>query len=274
MIPKLIHISIEQVLQVIDSNIYSNFKPKEIDLQFNTICDKFIDFIISNKIDGNNLKIFENIQASLDDLRLLVSLDNIISSDTLYFNLPSNYRNLLNDRSFVVRSNCFEYIKSGGIERGKYYINKSTITIVYNGQQYLSGQIFVGLKNISIFTYNTVPYTGGIIELLEKPNRLIEAENKANYKESNFTKPFWYSPISELSGNVLKLNESKDFTVEGVIIDYVRKLVPLDSSTPDVDWNTEFPEPTIKTLIDLTAKRLMFIVQSQAYQAGQIELAK
>lgn len=274
MTPKLIHISIEQILQVINSSVYSEFLPKEIDLQFNTICDEFIDFILSNKIDGNNLKIFENIQANLDDLRLLVLLDNVISSNTLSFNLPTNYRNLLNDRSFVIRSNCFDYVKSGDIKSSKYYINKSNSTIVYNGQQYLSGEIFVGLKNISIFTYSTTPYTGGIIELLEKPNRLIESENKANYKESNFTKPFWYSPISEMSGNRLKLNEGKDFTIEGVIIDYVRKLVPLDSSTPDVDWNTEFPEPTIKTLIDLTAKRLMFIVQSASYQAAQNELAK
>lgn len=272
MTPRLIHISIEQVLQNIDSNIYSSFKPKELDLHFNTVCDKFITYSFKGKVEKGDEYIFQDIQRSFDNIRYLLKVNELKYLTNGQLVLPEDFRDLINSTSLVNRTNCAKKVST--INSDKYYKNNTSVTIVYNSQNILTSKLFLGIEESSTFTYTQKPYTGDVIELIKSDNRLVETEIKTTYLKSSFTKPKYDSPVVELYGNNLKVYKSDDFKVEGLLLDYVRKLVPLDSSTPTTDWNTEFPDETIKVLIDMTVKRLLFIVESQKYQASTIELAK
>lgn len=272
MTPRQIHIGIDQGLQVVGSFIYSTFKKKEIDLQFNTTCDKMIDSIFKNTFVSNEeKKIFEEYQFVLDDLRLVKVVDTILPLSSNSATLPVNYRDLISDESLVART-CFQYVKSGNIKPDIYYINKDTINLSYNDQIIIPDAYFVGIYGISTFiTGSTSPK---VLSLIQKPNRLIESEFKGKLKVNPFTKSRWDSPISELYGNKLKITTGDDFTVPLVIIEYIRKLVPLNSDNFDTDWNTEFPDNVIRTLIDLTVKRMLFLVESSRYNVASSELVK
>lgn len=273
MTPKQIHIGIEQGLQVLGSYIYSDFKPKEIDLQFNTTCDKMIDSIFKNTfVNNEEKKIFDEYQFVLDDLRLLKVVDSVLPSSNRVFDLPANYRNLISDESLVKRA-CFTYVKSGEIKPDIYYlVERDSGILSYNNENISSGEYFLGIEEITTFTViDNVPK---VIGLIEKPNRLVEAEFKGKLRVNPFTKTRWESPISELYGNSLKVTTNDTFTVPYILIEYIRKLVPLNSDTFNVDWNTEFPDYVIRTLIDLTVKRMLFLVESNRYSVANNELVK
>lgn len=272
MTPKLIHISIEQVLQVIDSSVYSTFKPKELDLQFNTICDKFITYSFKGKIEKGDDYIFQNIQRDIDNVRYLIQANQLKKLINNQLVLPSNFRDLINTTSLVNRLNCIKNVTT--IESDKYYKNNTSTTIVYNNQNILINDIFLGIEEITTFEYEQIPYTGSVIELIKSDNREVETEVKPTYLKAPFTKPRYDSPVVELFVNIVKVYKSDDFKVEALLLDYLRSLVPLDSSIPNTDWNTEFPDETIKLLIDMTVKRLLFIVESNKYQSSSNELAK
>lgn len=275
MTPKNIHIGIEQILQNINSNIYSSFLPEEIDLQFNTICDKFITYIFKGKISKGDEYIFQDVQRDFDNLRLLLQVNKFYYLVNNQVNLPTDYRDSANTTSLVNRLCCQKVVNSGNIESDKYYKNNSSVIIVYNNQNVLSNQVFLGVEDISTFIYGQSPYTGNIIELVKSDNRLTETETKQVYLKASFTKPSWESPVIEIANNLLKIYKDNTFKVEGILMDYLRILNPLDSvNNLNVDWNTEFPNETQKVLIDMTARRLMFITDSNRYQVSTVELAK
>lgn len=269
MTPKFIHIGIEQYLQSIDSNIYSTFKKKEIDLQFNTVCDKYIDKIVSpNKRVTQADKIFEDYQFTLDDLRLLKK-KSIINSTNNTITFPNDYRNLISDTSLIRREDCFTSVKSNGIKPDTYYINESTVSLSYNNIIINPNQIFVGLRGISTFTIGITDYK--VIELNRVQNRLVESEYKEDLKRIPFTKAKWNSPISEIYGSNLVITTDNSFYVSAVEIAYIRVLNKLDSTNWEIDWNTEFPENIIRTLIDITGKRMLFLVESSRYNTASAE---
>lgn len=272
MTPRDIHIGIEQGLQAIGSNIYSNFLKKEIDLQFNTTCDKFIDWIVKPKSRNQpDSIIFEQFQFNLDDLRLLKIVDQLVATSDDIATLPDNYRNLISDSSLVRRS-CFKGIKTGEVEPNIYYLNEGSLSLSYNNQTINPNEVFEGIRGITTFIAGAKDYK--VTPLIQRPNRLVESEYRGDMNTNPLTKTRWDSPLSEVYSNKLDITTAKDFYVPYVIIDYIRKLVPLDSANFLVDWNTEFTDNVIRSLIDLTIKRMLFVVDSSKYGAAITEFAK
>jgi hypothetical protein len=99
--------TLEQKLQILGSNVYSNLLPGEILLQFDNVVDRYIDACLSPKPEGSLLGIADT-QLKVDNLRLLKVPETILTKTTspdnksAYFTLPTNYRNLINDSSEVL----------------------------------------------------------------------------------------------------------------------------------------------------------------------------
>lgn len=97
--------TLEQKLQILSSNVYSNLLTHEILLQFDNVVDRYIDACLSPKPMGSLLGV-DDIQLSVDNLRLIkviqTGLQYVGQYDKTYkYELPSNYRNLINDSSQV-----------------------------------------------------------------------------------------------------------------------------------------------------------------------------
>ncbi len=99
--------TLEQKLQILGSNVYSNLLPQEILLQFDNVVDRYIDACLSPKPEGSLLGIADT-QLKVDNLRLLKVPETILTfssnsgNNGALFTLPSNYRNLINDSSEVL----------------------------------------------------------------------------------------------------------------------------------------------------------------------------
>lgn len=98
-----IYDSIDQGLQNLSSFTYQNFEPAEVDLQFNTIVDLFVENALG-KSKLKELSVFEGVQVTMDDLRLLKIIDHSIPLTNGRGPLPENYRHLINDRT--MRTYC------------------------------------------------------------------------------------------------------------------------------------------------------------------------
>lgn len=93
---------VNQNTQNLNSFVYSNFEPKEIWLQFDREVDKFLDAHLKPEQAGN-LKGVDEIELDIDNLRYLKVIGTFIPMSTNVGNLPSNFRNLLNDRSQITQ---------------------------------------------------------------------------------------------------------------------------------------------------------------------------
>lgn len=61
-------------------------------------------------------------------------------------------------------------------------------------------------------------------------NRLVSSADIPRLQQDNYYKTSFYSPISELSGQVLRIYRSNSFIVSGAVITYVRKAQPISLS--------------------------------------------
>lgn len=100
-----IEYTLEQKLQILNSNVYGNLLTSEILLQFDNVVDRFIDACLSPKQLGS-LKGIDDTQLTIDNLRFIKVLSIPLSrSSTIYndsvFTFPDDYRNLINDSSNV-----------------------------------------------------------------------------------------------------------------------------------------------------------------------------
>ena len=100
-----IEYTLEQKLQILNSNVYGNLLTKEILLQFDNIVDRFIDAHLYPKQLGS-LKGIDETQLTIDNLRFIKVINVVlnrtsIESNDSVFTLPTNYRNLINDSSEV-----------------------------------------------------------------------------------------------------------------------------------------------------------------------------
>jgi hypothetical protein len=98
--------TLEQKLQILSSNVYSNLLTHEILLQFDNVVDRYIDACLAPKPNGSLLGI-DDIQLSVDNLRLLNNIEydlvrTINIEKTFFHTLPSDYRNLISDSSEVL----------------------------------------------------------------------------------------------------------------------------------------------------------------------------
>lgn len=266
MLPVDIHFAIDQGLQNIGSFIYQDIREIEIDLQFNRVVDKFIRSYFDPKkqdIDNNKFPGFEEIEVTLDDLRLLREINVQVNNGGT---LPIDYLYLINDRS-LVDNLCTNIItKSGDIELGNYYKVKGSKSVVYNGDTYVTGDSFIGI-NIKIFTYADSG-TEILVKLQEFENRLTKSENLHQVLRNYYDRPKYYSPISTIDKKIIKVYTT-DFIVDALLIDYIRK--PLLLVWDSIEPYEEFPEDVIGILIDLTVKRLLEMTQSKRYETKSIE---
>lgn len=100
-----IEYTLEQKLQILNSNVYGNLLTKEILLQFDNIVDRFIDAHLYPKQLGS-LKGIDETQLTIDNLRFIKVINVVlnrtsIESNDSVFTLPTDYRNLINDSSEV-----------------------------------------------------------------------------------------------------------------------------------------------------------------------------
>lgn len=75
------------------------------------------------------------------------------------------------------------------------------------------------------------------------PNRLIDTEKKDQYLDSEISKPKKESPVSELSGNSIRVYVTSDFEIRKIYIDYYRKLNKVDIKSPNTIL--EFSDETL-----------------------------
>jgi hypothetical protein len=100
-----IEYTLEQKLQILNSNVYGNLLTEEILLQFDNIVDRFIDAHLYPKQLGS-LKGIDETQLTIDNLRFIKVINTPLSRTTTTYNdsvfsLPNDYRNLINDSSEV-----------------------------------------------------------------------------------------------------------------------------------------------------------------------------
>jgi hypothetical protein len=100
-----IEYTLEQKLQILNSNVYGNLLTEEILLQFDNIVDRFIDAHLYPKQVGS-LKGIDETQLTIDNLRFIKVINTPLSRTSVIYNnscftLPTNYRNLINDSSVV-----------------------------------------------------------------------------------------------------------------------------------------------------------------------------
>src|SRR6202008_1405542 len=91
---------LNQNLQILNSFVYSNFEDKELWLQFDRIVDKFVDAHFKPEQELS-LKGVDELIIDMNNLRFLKVLDYSIPLTAGEGDLPTDYRNLLNDRSLI-----------------------------------------------------------------------------------------------------------------------------------------------------------------------------
>lgn len=114
MLVKEAYIHIQQGLQSIAAFAYRNVLLPELDYFWNYGTDMFIQLAFPDKYAIQNPEKYQDVQASLDDLRALEVLgaSNTLLSKTIgsytvnYITLPNDYRHLLNDSTVVKPINC------------------------------------------------------------------------------------------------------------------------------------------------------------------------
>lgn len=79
-------------------------------------------------------------------------------------------------------------------------------------------------------------------------NRLTPTNNLQAINQSAFFKTSYYSPISELANSNLYIYRDGSFTVNGTLIDYIRKPQPISLS---LGTDCELPEGTHQSICDL-----------------------
>lgn len=109
-----IEYTLEQKLQILNSNVYGNLLTKEILLQFDNIVDRFIDAHLYPKQLGS-LKGIDETQLTIDNLRFIKVINVILNrtsveSNDSVFTLPTDYRNLINDSSEVTICGVTKFI--------------------------------------------------------------------------------------------------------------------------------------------------------------------
>lgn len=178
MLKSQIHYTLDQNLQILNSFVYSNFLPEEIDLQFDRIVDKFIDAHLKGVMDVS-LQGVDEIEIDIDNLRFLKEVDVPISLINGIGTLPTNYRNLLEDYSLVTNCGILQQVSNrlyGDEDLSNALENPFTKTVVTSPISRIYG------NNIRIyqdgFTINTC-----VIDYIRKPISLNTLSDTDDYIE-------------------------------------------------------------------------------------------
>lgn len=205
--------TLEQKLQILSSNVYSNLLTHEILLQFDNVVDRYIDACLSPKPIGSLLGV-DDTQLSVDNLRLIKVSDTVLtfvsSSDkTHLYTLPSNYRNLINDSSQVLVCNTATWV-------GNRQIGSEELRENIEQNPFIKAKKFSPLSRIlgnqlSVITYNTVAPSSVKIEYFKKPTRLYDewlANSNEAYDFADFPRNVCDLFIDLLKNRLLETFES------------------------------------------------------------------
>jgi hypothetical protein len=205
--------TLEQKLQILSSNVYSNLLTHEILLQFDNVVDRYIDACLSPKPMGSLLGI-DDTQLSVDNLRLLkvsntfLSLASTTEGDFTY-TLPVDYRNLINDSSKVLICNIETW-------KGNRQIGTEELRQNITNNPFLKAKPFSPLSRIInntlvINTYNNVAPVAVKIDYFKKPVRLYdewEANSNEDYDFVDFPRNICDLFIDLLKNRLLETFES------------------------------------------------------------------
>lgn len=205
--------TLEQKLQILSSNVYSNLLTHEILLQFDNVVDRYIDACLSPKPMGSLLGV-DDTQLSVDNLRLLKVSDTVVSfvstSDkTSAYTLPNNYRNLINDSSRIMFCNTLTWVgnRQVGSEELKENIDQNPFIKAKKFSPYsriLGNQLLVT-------TYDGVAPDSVKIEYFKKPTRLYDewlANSNEDYDFVDFPRNVCDLFIDLLKNRLLETFES------------------------------------------------------------------
>lgn len=223
---KQLHTLIEQGLQNIGVFAYADMLPEELDLAINDRMIKMMDEQVQplKNVKSKELKFklqyildrFQNLQVK--ELPLDVTLvDNVYVAD-----LPDNYLHLIADISKVLSECNLANVTTGSIQEGNFYLVKGQKSIIYNGDTYPTGSIFVGVR-VAGYTYSG---TGTLLliklEANKRANRLTEEEYLYQVLDNSLEQTDVDSPVSSLSSNQL-FTYVDGFYIDKTYLTYLRK---------------------------------------------------
>lgn len=149
----------------------------------------------------------------------------IIPTALPYGNSFAGYQDI-NDVSFLVPWICYE----GELYWERFDDIYLPGRYIYVGLTAPAGSIFIIVDGTSSFENSTstkafFTHTAGPGK--ERSNRLTASSLVSDLQQAAFYKTTYYSPISELENNTLKVYRDNSFTVSNVSITYVRKPQPI-----------------------------------------------
>ncbi len=241
-----VHVLIEQGLQNIGAFAYADMLREELDLQFNTQQPLYIDQIFKGIQQRQGKPGFQDTIKRLDDIREIQVKDEVLSviafTDGFSASLPTSstasgeYSHLVNDRSTITYSCSGLVIEAGDediVVGNTYTVLKGTLT--YNSIQVSKDGTFVGVDGQTSFTSGSGG-TANLTTVVEKvDNELKDQEELHRILEHPFGKTRRSRPISNISNDTIYVytaKSDKPFTVNNIIIDYVKVAQKLDYDPP------------------------------------------
>lgn len=168
--------TLEQKLQILSSNVYSNLLTHEILLQFDNVVDRYIDACLSPKPIGSLLGV-DDTQLSVDNLRFLKVIEtNLVRTITIdktsFHTLPANYRNLINDSSEVLICGVPTWV--GNRQIGAEELKENIDQNPFIKAKKFSPLSRVVSNDLLVTTHDGVPPSNVKIEYFKKPTRLYD----------------------------------------------------------------------------------------------------
>lgn len=152
------------------------------------------------------------------------------------------------------------------LNRGGWYWER------FGSLYYPKHYLWVGatVPSTAVVTVDSNTVTGQTVDTLaltihtgtgkREPNRLTPSSIVPNILDIPFFGTAPYSPVSELSGNILYIYRDNSFTVTGTFISYIRKPQPMSLS---LNTDCELPPEFHQTICDLTAKYLKGALENE-----------
>ncbi len=212
--------TLDQNLQNLNSFVFSNFEPKEYSLQIDREVDKYIDSFFKPAQVGT-LEGVDEIQTDLDNLRFLKVIDTQIPLTNSEGDLPTNYRNLLNDRSEVLNCGVLTRVPNRVTgDEDLYKIIQNPFTRPKNRDSGPLSRIFN--NKIKVYTDNFT-VTNVYIDYIRKPIKLFDLGATLGYYDPAFNN-YDYAEFPEEALKVI-LDNVRDRLLELVQADRLNTAV-------------------------------------------------
>lgn len=259
MLPKKIHILIEQGLQQVGVFAYSDFTHEEIDLEINKQQYAYLNKIFNPNVYAGQKasNYFEFNQEVLDRISVLQKTVNLTKfnteEDNVSYTIPSDYLHYIRSTSNVspINLQCSK-LYCNKVEPNKTYKILSG-SILYKGVQYNKGDSFVA-DTESKFEIIPTQEMINVAEIKSKKfrNRLGHSYQIDDLLENSLTTSKINSPVCSIVGNLLKVY-TNNFSVNTVQLLYCRKPIEVNFGT---GTGLDFPDDVCYEIIDLVVTAL------------------